>query len=168
MHSHLFQMTSSLANNDAFDVDSLYGGPYSWFNQEGLPINKQIPRGDQVIAIIAGQTINDPFDGSPNVLINADMAGAGNANLTLTLQGARNVQGKTLTIAAAPTGDGGVRFLFINLPAGFVFAYTGSVVPLALTHLRFPTGSASCIKLVFMRDNATVQVQGDVTGYTFS
>lgn len=161
-------MTSPLANNDAFDVDSLYGGPNSWFNQEGLPINKQIPRGDQVIALTAGETLNDTFDGSPNVLVNANMAGAGNANLTLTLQGARNLQGKTLTIAVAPTGDGGVRFVFINLPAGFVFAYTGSGVPLALTHLRFPTGSASCIKLVFMRENAVVQVQGDVTGYTFS
>lgn len=166
-------MTSRIAKNSLAESLSLQGGgdqKYLQLDDEGIaPIERQVAQTSQVLATVGAVTTNDPFNGSNNVVINANLA-AGNSTLAITAAGANGITGmigRTLTIAHKPTNAGGARTTLITLPAGYNYAYQGAAIPLATTSMSFPLTVASVISLTFLA-SGEVLVGNDATGYTFA
>ena len=159
-------MSNDLANNSKLEVDSLLGAPQFLKAKFGtnIPLEGQVPLTHQALALVNG-TVTDVVDGSNTLDISADLA-AGNAIVAFTLQGARNMIGRTVTINCSPTNAGGARTVAIQLPVGFVYAYQGAAIPYATVSMSFPVTVGSTIGLVFL-PSQRVQVIGDVTGYAF-
>ena len=166
-------MTSAIAKNSLAESLSLQGGgdpKYLQLDDGGIwPIERQVAQTSQVLATVGNVTVNDPFDGSNNVVINANLA-AGNSTLAITANGAFGITGmvgRTLNIIHKPTNAGGARTTLITLPAGYRYGYQGAAIPLATTSLSFPLTVASAISLTFLASGAVI-VGNDVTGYTFA
>lgn len=166
-------MTSDVGKNSRSESQSLQGGGDPKFLQLGddgiWPIERQVAQTAQIITSLGNITTADPFDGSNNVVIEANLA-AGNLTLAISAAGVNGITGmigRTLTIAHKPTNAGGARTTLITLPGTYRYAYQGAAVPLATTSLSFPLTVTSVISLTFLLHGEVI-VTGDVTGYTFA
>lgn len=171
--SESFLMTSSVAKNSLAESLSLPGGgdpKYLQLNDDGIaPIERQVAQTQQVITSLGNLTLTDPFNGSNNVIVDANLA-AGNLTLDLSAAGAYGIQGmygRTITLGVRPTNAGGARSVLVTLPANHFYLYQGAAVPLVTDSMTFPLTVASTVSLTFVQ-NGQVIVTGDVTGYTFA
>lgn len=170
-------MTSSLAKNSRQETYTLNGGQpnYLVVDHQQCPIERQVPRTEQVLNIVGNATYTDVLDGSNNLTVVADLA-LGNSTITWTeagLQGLCGMYGRSISVTIKPSNAGGARSVRIQLPVGSTARYTyqGAANPLVTNRLTFPVTVVSEIELVFKDPGQgapkEVAVKGDVTGYTF-
>ena len=170
-------MTSSLAKNSKQELYTLNGGAPNTLvvDSQQRPIEGQVPRTDEVLNIVGGQTYTDVILGANNCTIIADLA-LGNSTITWTeagIQGFCGMYGRSISLTLKPSNAGGARTVRIQLPVGSTarYSYQGAANPLVTNRLSFPLTVVSEIELVFKDPGQgapkEVSVKGDVTGYTF-